>query len=479
MGFAMYRLLALLLLPTQVLWAQTFDVVPAWGGRFAEGRSTEIAVWLSSPAGGEVRILSTGTKGSLEYSAAVEADRPHLATLPASPGPDGRLEVTATLPNGLLLSKEVRFLPQRERFVVEIVWEAMRTGIGETDFLRLTADALPRSAAGYGPLAALVLHTRVLASLDADQTTALSTYLEACRPLGLAEVSPEVLERVRAIAGCSGRYVTAAPPNRDTPISPAALPDSLPTPPRLQELSATSRHTQPDRTALLLLPYPILLLASAGSRRPGAWLLLIPAGATLILAWVLPMSVTPARAATWAEMDAGESSYRFVSLLDLAGNGHAQAPLRLPAGTGVLWAADSGPLEQRISDSTGTIELALPSSMLQHRRYRLEGTRPSAVSVGLEGIGTGVRLTNRGSEATPAGWLSWHGKTSPVPPLPPGSTHMQSLDAPKVEAPFAGLGSLAATQGPVLVLPASHSAISDSRLEETAWLAIRMRWTGS
>jgi hypothetical protein len=464
------------LVPAGPAWARALEVSPAWDGHFAQGRSTEIGVRLLAPVGGEARIRIEGEQGDLEYRATLEANRPFLATLPASPGPGGRLSLRATLPDAALLEKEVRFLAHRDALPVRILGPGSReagAGRAGSENLLFTADSLPRSAAGYGSVRSLELPADGLALLDTEQAGALADYLAACGALRLPGASAGVLRRVRSAAGCSGRFVTASEP-AGAPSGDAGPGDDPPPGDGFLAglLEASQGGGQVRDILLLMLPYAVLLLALAGSRRLGAWLLLIPPGAALAYALVLPLGAGGASAVTWARMDAGDSDYRYAKLVELRGSGGGQPPLSLPAGPWVLASADSGPVSRRIDARTGTTEIGFPGALLQHRRYRLEGTARSPISVRLEPADGAVRLINRGTGPIPAGWLRRDGETFQTPALSAGS--MTTL---KDVGPGSGLPApwpAASSADPFLLVPFAAPGTADPRLTGAGWLLIRM-----
>lgn len=488
-GRALLRpwLLALLLLAPQLVPAQVLEVEPAWNGRFATGRPTEIAVTLTSPIGGIGEIRITGSRFRLEHQAGLEANRPWQAVLPVSPGADGRLAVDVALPDGSRLAKALALRPEDGRFAVRVavpggsgVDAAGNRGGGRTGdgalalVLAVGPDLLPRSAAGYQPVAGLTLSAGALAALDPAQIGALTAYLTACGPLVLAEVSAHQLERMKAASGCGGRFVRAAGAPPDARPDPAL---GLSEDPEVLALLAAQVGTDPGaRIALLLLPYPILLAALAANRRVGPWLLPIPAACALAYAWILPPAVTGAAAATWAEMDAGDAAYRFVRLLELRGGGRPAMPLHLPEGSGILLAADAGPLEQRLLGPEGPVELPFPPTLLEHRRYLLEGTAPAPLSLHMEPVGRGVRLVNRGSGEIPGGWLGWRAEVYAVPALAAGASHTVEQEGRGVARPPVPR-SLLAGGDPALLVPLPGWDALDRQV--TGWLRIRARRDGA
>jgi hypothetical protein len=472
---------AVLLLLPELLQAQGLELQPAWNGLFAEDRTTEIVLRLDSALGGELQVAAEGGGQRLEHRARVEPGRTLVETLPVSPGPDGRIEVSAVLPDKTSVSDQVWFRPQRRPLDVEV---AGPDGTGHhpgydpaASGLMFGPDDLPQSHAGYGPVRSLTLSPETLARIDPRQTAALAGYLASCGRLLLKQAAEGLLERIRATAGCSGRFVSARDDTGPGEAGGRTAVDPLPDLFLLEQLPGLgSREQLAEHALLLLLPYPILLLGLAGGRRHGAWLLLFPASAALASGWLLSATAGGAAAVTWGELDAGDAHYRFASLLELRGVGIAQPPLRLTHPEDILSAADALPLERHRDGETGTTFVPFPESLLQARRYLLAGTRPMPHRVGLDAAGTGPIVRNLGDVATPAGWLRWQDAWHPLPELSPGADYRpRDLDEPRAAPPVAELVENASpsASGTLLLLPLETAWNGEDRIRETGWLLVR------
>jgi hypothetical protein len=455
---------SLLILLPALAAGQGIEVQPLWEGRFVTGEPTEVEVRLTSPEGGDVRLRLSGAAGTVEHLAIAEAGRPLAVALPAYPGPNGSLRVAARLPDGTELTDEARLLTLPERLSASVGIGGSQSEFPGQGSTMVAPEALPRTAAGYRPLGALSLPPVALAQIDPAQTRALGAYFAGCGRIELLDATPELLARIRAAAGCGGRFVqgTGSP----IPGSPYPLPASQ----GLEPLLAAGEASPIRALALLLLPYPLLLLGLSRVRHLGPWLLLLPPAATLAYAAALPLGTVPAQALTWAEAEAGDPSLRFVTLLRLSG-ADGGGPLHLPQEAGLPLPRAGVPTRLHL-DADGGLSLPLPEGLLERQDHRLAGTRPLPWPLRLELAEGLVRIGNGGSGPSPGAWLLWRGRVYPVPALAPGMRHAVHAGDPTSDLPLQRLP--VPDPGTALLLPLPPPAGLDERLRWTGWLLIRL-----
>jgi hypothetical protein len=459
-------LLALILAPAAV--AQSLTIEPAWGGRFAPGYPTVIEVTLISPVGGTAQVTASCGTSEIRAQVAVEAGDPTRLNLPLTPGLDGALRVSARLPDGDQTSAVLALDPMPSGPAPATT---LATPLGATPALTVEPGRLARHPWGYGPVRDLTLSPADLRRLDGPQTAALAAYLAQCRPLHLVGAGAETLTGIRRASGCSGVAVGSGD-LQGTPTGSSQAP-ALPGDDPLAALVPQTAGA--SALALMLLPYPILLLALAWRPGVGSWLVAIPPGAALAFGLALPWGVPGPRVAVWSEMDAGDPSVRYAAICELAGRG-SPAGFPLPGASRVR-PLDGGGLAL-VADATGVLTLAPPlgpsGGLLQTRRYRVEGVTQAQVQIALSVTGPdSVSLDNPGPEAVPAGWLLWQGQAQPTPALAPGRQTL-TLAGPKVPAPVAQVPVPQplrdrAGLGPALLLPWASPLPGAG----AAWLLIR------
>jgi hypothetical protein len=470
--------LVALLLATTASQAQGLELTPAWHGRFAGERTTEARLVLVSPVGGEARLRSIGKRGSFELRLRIEGRRPLVAALPLFPGPDGRIRVEATLPDGSRIEDRLHLARQGAPLAVKVPHPSSPDiPVAEAMAMTVQAQALPLTAYGYRSISSLQLPPAVLAELDAQQTAALANYLAACGELRITGASPQLLERVRGAAGCGGRSVTATAPDNIHQAGAGASPSAFG--PLVSLLSSDEHSAAVAHPLLPMLPYPFALLALLGVRRLGPWLMLIPAGAALAYGWLLPLTGAGAVATTWAALDAEDARYRFVSRLALSGDGTERPPLRLSADGIRVSSLDAEPVRLSLDAAAGVLEIPFPVNLFQRRHYLIQGSRLSSLQLRGTPDANGIRLVNRGSRPTPAGWLLWRGGTRRVPALPAGASHMLALEGnDPVPLPWTRMERFleaAYPLQPVLLLPLSETEPGETELPESGWLLVSFK----
>jgi hypothetical protein len=404
-----------------------------------------------------------GAAGRAQRRLVREAGRTLEVALPAYPGPDGRLEIGVQMSGGERETRGIALLPQPARFAAG----AVRPDSPAAEGVRVAVRDLPRTAAGYRPIASLTLPAGALAGLDALQTEALAGYLAACGTLVLPDASPGLLGGVKASAGCGGETVT-------TDGETAGRIDPLPGADELA--SALPAANGAGEIALLYLPYLVLLGGLAlAVRRIGAWVIALPPVAVLAYAAALPRAVVPATAVTWAEARADDGHQRFVTLVRLHGAGSETPPVRLADAAGLAMPARTAGTAGIVRlGQRGEQELTRPVGLLSYVDYRAEGAGPLPFRLdALRGADGELCIRNAGTAASPPGWSVSGGMAAELPPLAPGQSRGPGRDAATGAAP--PIGRLAGARGGILLpVPAPAVAAPDARLRAAGWLLFRL-----
>ena len=467
-GSTLRALFALLLLPALTpLEAAPPEVgfTPAWGGRFLPGRPTELGVHLVSDTGGEFEISTSGPAGSSHYRGLLDAGLPLQVWLPVRPAPDRPLRVTIELggKEGERLQRELHFTPVRRALAVRLAAEPPR------------ADAippLPRTAEGYAPVGELTLSPALLPKLQADQILALDRYLARCGQLHLPDADPRLLERIRAAAGCGGRYVGRLDG------APGHPPPPLPGTGALETLLPVQTSGPLQGLLLFFLVYiGLLLTASLLPRYRKPLLLALPALSATALLLLWPLQPSPPGAAGWAEMQSGETSARFALLLAL---GEQKDPGQRLSLSRVLGTPAGDPAALFLDARHRALEaVPFPARPFEQARYRFQGAIRHDPGVTLEGQAADAppRVVNRGAHPSRPGLLSWHGILYRLPTLPPG-TRWSPDDKRLLEAGAAPARLLrrATAGGPgALLLPLDlhETGLIPKPVKAQGWLLIR------
>jgi hypothetical protein len=441
--------------------ARGFEVAPAWGGRYLPGEPTEVSLRVPIPEGGKALLRVEGTGGRIERDVISEPGRTLEVSLPAYPGADGWLDVSVLGPDGQRQAHRVVLLPQAAP-IAAAVGGPVAVPVEGARGVAVPGRDLPRTAAGYRPLASLTLAQEALVGLDGPQTAVLADYLAGCGTLVIPDADPRLLAAVRATAGCGGRTVGA---------DGAALEPPPPLPATERLAAALPRGTDADDLWLLFLPYLLIVAGLVVSpRRIGAWVIGLPPAAALAYAGMIPQTVPPAAAVTWADARMGDGPARFVTLLRTQGAGGETPPIALPA-RGVLAMPATAAGRVRL-DAEGNQHLSRPVELLSHTDYRLEGAVALPFRLEVVTDGPEPQVRNGGSGASPAGWLVRSGQASAFPALQPGQGRPLSGEH-DAGAPLA-VPMDSATTGILLRLPAALPAGLDGSARGAGSLLVRL-----
>ena len=424
-------LIAGLLLGAGGAGAETrLDTEPLWGGRFRAGATTELRVVLRSAVDGTARVRISSGQFTATTDLALAAAMPRHLSLPVRPAADGQVGVEVELPDGETAREMLALAPVAQGFVANPATPADEGGMGKAG-----VAGLPRIPEGYGPLTGLILRPGDLLALDEAQTAALAWHLSACGGLTLLGASDHDLSVIRNAAGCGGRAVNrgdtalTADPRSNSPIPPDIASADL-----LAERLARAQGMQSlgddaqRRTALMLLPYALLLGALLARPRTPAWVVAVPPAVALMLWALTPQVIGSCRSLTWAEAHAGDKTLHFARVVETLGNGRTAASITLPPKALVPKPLDAGPVIL-IADATGA-RIQGPRAMFDADRFLISGVAPMPVEIELVELGDDLRIRLGGERTLPVAWLSGAGCVRALGGLSPGQTLTEGLGAP-------------------------------------------------
>lgn len=409
-----FLLVWLLWLADPAAAALHMETAPAWEGRMAMGRDTELGLRLLSDRAEDVELEVYSPGFLLQRSGHLEADTPLWLWLPVRPADNGSLGIRVRSDNGQLLTREVRLLPLSRPFSV-------RAGAYDRASFGVRVRHLPRTPQGYGPLATLVIGAQAMARLDLLQAEALSHYLGACGRVVLKDAAPDLVKGLIALAGCGGRFISVTTPVSERP-PPAVTSASL------DALAGGARSNEEPIAALwlgaLFLVYLLLVWAVQRTlgRRVQALVLLIPPITGIGLALGAGLTMPWSNARVLIEATSGAPLGRVTALLSVDGPGIAQT--RLPLAAGLDLPQPLGKQEIRVEQDPAKQDhrsLVVEPRFLARLRYKVDGVVTLSSKPIISALGNGrLRLENRGSEPLPSGILTVRDQVLDTPPIPPG-----------------------------------------------------------
>jgi len=401
------------------------ELLPAWNGWLRAGAVTELGVRLTAEQGGEVILTVATGSARTETRAFLEPQAPLTLWLPVQPDSNSATVVTAVLAGHAPVQREFADWQWRATPLVAVVgnWpDSQLTGRQDWMIFRPNLGSLPHTPQGYQPIAALLLDTAVLVSLDEAQLAALRGYLSGCGKLVLGG-PPAAADRLQRFAGCQERFVRRVEAPELGSVALASL--------WLEQILALPGMTGlepllPDREswrplALLFAGYALVMLLLAMFVHQMAPLLLAPVAVSALGLAVWSRGGAEIDLVSWAEITSGDTSARYAALLRVTGQGRGDYALTVPTAFGLPTAWDSAsPLAIEDYRQPARRRLLLHTRLLEPQTFRFTGVFDGAAPLNLMLTPTGPEVVNTG-RFTGSALLAWQGQRYTVPRLPPGA----------------------------------------------------------
>jgi len=479
--------LILLLAPLLAVAAEplNMELLPAWNGWARSGAITEIGVRLTAEQGGEIMLTVATSNARVETRALLEPQAPLTLWLPVQPDGNSATAITAVLAGHAPVRQEIADWQWRTTPLVAVVgnWPDSRL-TGHQDWLvfRPELAALPHHSQGYQSIAALLLDTAALISLDEEQLAALRGYLGGCGKLVLGgpAVAVGMLQR---FAGCQGRFVRRVGiPEQGLTALASLWPEQPPTLPGMTGLKPLLPDRESWRSlALLFAGYALVMALLAVFVRRMAPLLLAPVAAGALGLAVWSRGGAELDLVSWAEMTSGDTSARYAALLRVTGQGRGEYAVTVPTAFGLPTAWDSvSPLKIEDYRQTARRRLLLHIRLLEPQTFRFASAFNGAAPLSLTLTPAGPEIVNTGRFAGSA-VLAWQGRRYTAPPLPPGArwTPPQQAEAWGT-TPQERLLRLESATEAALLLPFTlkDAGLLAAAVDTGGWLLIKARQEG-
>ena len=401
------------------------ELLPAWNGWARSGAVTELGVRVTAEQGGDLIVTVATSNARVETRALLEPQAPLTLWLPVQPDGNSATVVTAVLAGHAPVQREFTDWQWRTTPLVAVVgnWpDSQLTGHQDWLVFRPDLAALPHTPQGYQSIAALLLDTMALISLDKEQLAALRGYLGGCGKLVLGG-PPAATGILQRFAGCQGRFVRRVEvPEQGLAALASLWPEQPPILPGMTGL----KPLLPDREswrplALLFAGYALVMLLLAVFVRRMAPLLLAPVAAGALGLAVWSRGGAELDLVSWAEMTSGDASARYAALLRVTGQGRGEYAVTVPTAFGLPTAWDSAsPLAIEDYRQTARRRLLLHTRLLEPQTFRFTGVFDGAAPLSLTLTPAGPEIVTTGRFAGSA-ILAWQGQRYTVPQLPPSA----------------------------------------------------------
>lgn len=454
------------------------ELTPAWAGWSRPGRVTEIGVRVRADA---------AIRGAVEIAAGRESVR---TPVDLSAGQTLQLEVPVASAAVLEVLVELDGAPRERREQVLSLSESPLLGVGLASAqaarlegfhaVTLVPADLPRGAAAYASVDALVLDSATLRALESRQLGALIGHAAACGRIGLVTPDPGVWRVLESAAGCGARMLVrgesvaeALSRLQDSLAVPAA---TAPSAADLGPLLRPDATTWPRVVAVLVAFFGIAALAATFTASPTV-LLLVPVIGSAILTALLHAWEPQPQLVVWAESEPSARVAQYQAWQSVSATARGRLEVPLLAGLGSPRSCDR---QRRVrilvdADRGRPVAAALDARLFEQVALCYAGHFPVMRAVSIRALDGGrIEVRNQGSLAWPAGTLAAGGTVQDLPALDPGRSATLQLDQGRPPSDDATRAALARTPygGYALLWPLPLDTVTDAPADASAWLLV-------
>lgn len=304
------------------------DLEPAWNGAFKEGEPTEMTLRVLEPGAAPRRYTVTyfdrGDEHVLhEFAPLVTGVDYHL---PLTRARTGIIELSV---GGNREQRHVettaltRMDDSQAIIAVAASLQELPTAAGRR-FLYVSPKTLPIFPQSYRTIDMLIVDADAYGEITSSQRRALANHIESCGHVVLHRFTSNVIDALRAIAGCHGgrlnttnseaaltALLVSVNDARERSVSPADLASLL-----------NGNSVETIRSVLILLGLYLCVAAALVARTvktSSMMALSLLVTAAMFLTWSGSHRAN-ARIVTWSDVSAGADAGNYASLVRLAGN---------------------------------------------------------------------------------------------------------------------------------------------------------------
>ncbi len=457
------------------------EAIPAWDGWSRPGRVTEVEVRLRSQRSEAVEVALAADGDSVKARLALDAGRSSINHVPLRAA---ETITTAVRRNGKQRANLESRLSLSESPL--LAWVAPRPVAGPFAGFHPVAiepEQLPRTAAAYSSIDALVIDRRLVASLDQRQLSALLSHVAGCgRTIVVSPASPADEGLFRAAVGCGGRYfatVTSAGEVASRLAAIVAVPAAMPlAAPSLAAAMGPDLRVWYAVTALLAVCAAAIVIGAVFTPSLVA-AIAVPALLATGSLWFVQARAPQSRLTVWAEAGVGERVAQYQGLLQTSESRRGIVRIPVPD---TLARPQTCHDDDRASwqwDAAGRRFSAVQVEGRLFGRASLcfAGEFPVARAAVMRPAGDGrMALGNAGGSSLPPGVLAWHGSLLPFAALQPGTEFM--LDPGSVTGATSGAQGLALSRTPLdaqsILWPLDLGRVQHAPAQSQAWLLMRI-----
>jgi hypothetical protein len=344
-------------------------------------------------------------------------------------------------------------------------------------------EQLPRTAAAYSSIDALVIDRRLMSSLDQQQLSALLSHVAGCgRTIVVSPASPADEGLFRAAVGCGGRAfatVTSAGEVASSLAAIVAFPTTTPlAAPSLGTVMGPDLRVWYAVTGLLAVCAAAIVIGAVFTSSLAAAIAL-PALLAAASLWFVHARAPQSRLTVWAEAGVGERVAQYQGLFQTSEL--RRGSIRIPV-PDTLARPQACHDTDRATWEWDAVARRFPAVKVEGRLFGraslcFAGEFPVARAADVRLAGDGrMALGNVGGSSLPAGVLAWHGGLLPFAALQPAERI--TLDPGNAAAATSGAQGLALSRTPFdaqsILWPLDLGRVQHAPAQSQAWLLMRI-----
>ena len=458
------------------------------GGQAVVGHSTEIKISLfaTSTLVGELQIRDAN--GYISIPVSIDGGTEKQLWLSVNPEPLSPLQVRLLSNTGETIEKELIFEHGHTPITIisrPVAVNRSRGSYQQAAGIRpviILPESLPHSLQAYAGIHAIVTDAVSLSNLSTRQYHAFADYLSGCNILLLSDASPAVLERVRKLSGCGGKFIQSyqtlaqvTPLLQELDLQPSV---KLPTAQNLLSLQLPLFQNEMVTSLTLYLAGYIVFMALVNWRmKKTHYLIILPviAAGAGILAWTGSGS---AQLITWAETQSSDSHLRLSSLLLMGGDRRGENRVTLDPDVSISSFDNKTQQHQiRILNERAQRELSARTVLLTPVGYQLSNVNRHKPAFRLQLKQGRPVLTFHAETAFSQARLLWQGYTYNVPVLAKGESWFphETQKQRHSSAEEILLQRHLEFDSPALLLPFTPNlhGVTAAHIQSNGWLVVR------
>ena len=457
------------------------EVIPAWDGWSRPGRVTEVEVRLRSQRSEAVEVVLAADGTGVRTRLALDAGQSSINHIP--------LRAAETITTTVRRNGKERASLESRLSLAEsplLAWVAPRpvaAPFAGFHPVAIEPEELPRTAAAYSSIDALVIDRRLMSSLDQQQLSALLSHVAGCgRTIVVSPASPADEGLFRAAVGCGGRAFATVTSAGEVASSLAAIVAfSTTTPlaaPSLGKVMGPDLRVWYTVTALLAVCAAAIVIGAVFTSSLAA-AIAVPALLAAASLWFVQARAPQSRLTVWAEAGVGERVAQYQGLLQTSDTRRGSVRIPVPDTLARPQACHD---EDRATWEWDAVARRFSAVKVEGRLFGraslcFAGEFPVARAAVMRPAGDGrMALGNVGGSILPPGVLAWHGGLLPFAALQPAERI--TLDPGNVAAATNGAEGLALSRTPFdaqsILWPLDLGRVQHAPAQSQAWLLMRI-----